>query len=449
MKRQAESGASGRRRKHYEGEPTEFLPRLAFHVDRKHRKFLNKLIARHLMQTPTESEVGVPGRLLLGGFRTVSRRYQTVQLETLEAFSGTTLRLAPGASFEAAAPQVPGEKARYAEGVYPPIAARVFEDAEGAPHSSALLASGRAFIPDLYMRHPDAIISDHRHLFWQSRDGAGLVFRTRPTQHESGIMLFGSGTFNWYHWLIETLPIAFLARRLPSEYEDYPLVIPEGIAGIATFRDSLELFRGGRDVIELGPGSHRFRRLLVIDDPVTEPMNLREGHWPDLPDYAYHPRILLEFRDAVFAELGVRADSQQDRIFLARGHGRRTYNQDELLAIAEGFGFRAVYPERLSFREQVETLAGASMVVGPSGAAFANTLFCQPGTRLLSWVIPQYRGFCSYANIARMVGSELRYLFVTPDRQINSSFDAFMAGYNVNPDDFEAALKAALESPDY
>ena len=173
-------------------------------------------------------------------------------------------------------------------------------------------------------------------------------------------------------------------------------------------------------------------------------MNMRPGFWPTVQDYSYHPQLLLAYRNAIHARLGIQPKGHSDRIFLARGNGRRAYNQDELRDIAARHGFRAVYVEQLSFREQVELLTAARFVIGPSGAAFANTLFCREGTQLLTWVIPQYKGFCSFANLARTVGADIRYLFPEQDHSIKSTYEAYNVEYRIDPEAFETALKHAL-----
>jgi hypothetical protein len=66
----------------------------------------------------------------------------------------------------------------------------------------------------------------------------------------------------------------------------------------------------------------------------------------------------------------------------------------------------------------------------------------------LSWLIPQYQGFCSYANIAQTTGSTLQYLFVTPDQAIKSTHDGFQSGYHIDPEAFEAALRITVGDDD-
>jgi hypothetical protein len=434
-----------RRKRNYEGAPDAFLPRVVYHYHRKRRKIANQLITKHIEFVPSEAELGLRGRLLLGYFRRFSSHYKALPIVGYGAATQALGPVAEPTTATVTAPCAPGGTPQHCERASPDIEARILENALVAACSSAFVANGRIVVPDYYVDRADAVISDRRLLYWQGADRMGLILQSPGDSYEAGLSLFASGAYNWYHWLIEVLPAAFLSERLSPDLARVPLVIPAEIAELATFRESLELFRNGREVITLGPGTHHFDRLILIDGPVREPMNMRPGKWPSLDDYAFNPTVLEAYRNAIRDRLGVTAGRHDDRIFLARGHGRRAYNQDELLAIAERHGFRPVYPERLTFREQVETLTGAAFVIGPSGAAFANTLFCQPGTRLLSWLVPQYAGFCSYANIATVTGSELRYLFATPDRPIESSFDAFWAEYRIDPAEFEAALRMALD----
>ena len=352
--------------------------------------------------------------------------------------------LAPSASYVSEAPTPPEGVATRAEGTFPAIEARSFKAVGANSLSSALILSNRIHIPDYYVKHENAIITDGIFLLEQSPEGLGMVLRGNEAKIAKGIMLFASSANNWYHWLTEVLPLAFLAGGLPQRYDDFPLVIPEQIAHLQSFRDSLELFRDGREVIQIGAGGCKFNELVVIDPLLHEPMNMRPGFWPTVQDYSYHPQLLLAYRNAIHARLGIQPKGHSDRIFLARGNGRRAYNQDELRDIAARHGFRAVYVEQLSFREQVELLTAARFVIGPSGAAFANTLFCREGTQLLTWVIPQYKGFCSFANLARTVGADIRYLFPEQDHSIKSTYEAYNVEYRIDPEAFETALKHAL-----
>jgi capsular polysaccharide biosynthesis protein len=262
-------------------------------------------------------------------------------------------------------------------------------------------------------------------------------------------MLFHLGANNWYHWLIEILPMAFLAQRLPKEYATFPFVIPKKIAQFRNFRASLELFLNGRTVVTINEIGFRFNDLIVIDPIVHGPFNLQEGIWPSREMYAYNRDLLIEYRNAILERLHIQQKSDSELIFLARENDRRDFNQAEIENIAIRHGFRLVYMERLSFPEQVELMFGAKIIVGASGAAFSNILFCQKGARILSWILPQYKGFSSFSNLAQVVGADMRYIFSEPTEPILSSWEAYRAKYRLDPAVFENALKLALHAENY
>ena len=62
---------------------------------------------------------------------------------------------------------------------------------------------------------------------------------------------------------------------------------------------------------------------------------------------------------------------------------RPLLNEATIEREAERMGFRVVFPESLSFRQQIGLFAGADFIVGPSGSGMLNSLFSAPDTRVL------------------------------------------------------------------
>ena len=79
-----------------------------------------------------------------------------------------------------------------------------------------------------------------------------------------------------------------------------------------------------------------------------------------------------------------------DKIFVSRrrvtqrdGY-RALVNEAELVLALEAHGFLTVEPELLAFEDQIRLFAGARLVVGLGGAGLFNSVFCQPGTRIVT-----------------------------------------------------------------
>jgi Glycosyltransferase 61 len=84
--------------------------------------------------------------------------------------------------------------------------------------------------------------------------------------------------------------------------------------------------------------------------------------------------------------------SQGRRLYLTRrslgaasnaAQTRVMRNESEVIEALESHGFEIVEPSRLSAIEQIRLFSSASIVVGPSGSAMFNVVFCHPGTKLV------------------------------------------------------------------
>jgi capsular polysaccharide biosynthesis protein len=103
-------------------------------------------------------------------------------------------------------------------------------------------------------------------------------------------------------------------------------------------------------------------------------------------DQAYLDDESLAFYAAMKARLGV-AGGGGRRIYISRlgvtTHGRRMENEAELVDALAERGFDIIRPQDFTAREQIALFANARMVVGPSGAALFNCVFCEAGTVLV------------------------------------------------------------------
>jgi len=275
--------------------------------------------------------------------------------------------------------------------------------------------------------------------------GNNLIFKNRRTKNlEKGICAFGNESYNWYHWLIEILPTVMLAERLPNEFSDYPFLVPENILDNKNFRDSFEIFRRDRPVMPLRRDhDYRVKELVVIPPPTLGPINMKTQSWPVPSDYTQNIEIMSEFRERVLeAVLPTNFSESSRRVFLARPPSSRSYNHMEIEGIAVDRGFELIRPEKLTFQEQVELFQTARIVVGPSGAAWACSIFLNPRARNLVWTLENYAGGCFFSNLTLLSGADLNYLLVSPEVPISDTHDAFSAPYKVDPDLFAAELDA-------
>lgn len=79
-----------------------------------------------------------------------------------------------------------------------------------------------------------------------------------------------------------------------------------------------------------------------------------------------------------------------EKLYVSRalsGVGRRDYrlmdNELEVEAVMRARGFEIVYPEALTFQEQINVFHSARYIVGPSGSAMFNSAFAPRGARIV------------------------------------------------------------------
>lgn len=121
---------------------------------------------------------------------------------------------------------------------------------------------------------------------------------------------------------------------------------------------------------------------------------------------------------------------------------RRSYNQEEIAAVAQAHGFTVVHTEDLSFGEQVAYFNRAEVLVGPTGAAWTNLLFCSAGARALYWIAQGHEGFSPWANIGWLAGASVRFL--THESRSHDPGEVNRAAYWLDPDSFSQALDLTL-----
>jgi hypothetical protein len=256
-----------------------------------------------------------------------------------------------------------------------------------------------------------------------------LVSRPPTECLSRGIFLGGNGAFNYYHWVIEILPKLRYLAGLGGRYTDFPLLVSGDVAALDTFGQSLAELAGGRTVIYLDPAKvYEVAELVYINSPNSCPFNLRPGNPVRVTDFRIRPSS-IEF-------LHGRTESAKDgseigqRIFMARPGIRRCYNQEDVFDLLRARGFVRVSMEELSWTDQIDLMSRAQVIVGPSGAAWANVVFCAVGTKCISWIPSEFDEFAAYSTLASIAGVDLRY--VTYPAGVSTTAEVHSADYLVD-----------------
>lgn len=321
----------------------------------------------------------------------------------------------------------------------PPQYVARFKDCLTFPRSNIVLQGGR-LIYDL-AAHPDSGIADikdgkNTDQIMTAVYGGGRALVEEPAEVrslESGLMMFGLQSKNYGHWLLEFVP-RMLWFNDPVCPADFPICIDDHMP--ATHRQIVELLdTRGREILPLPAQAVRFRELGVAPVPTFFPFDAR----PDVPVYdsVWPKDILGAMRRAVLDRLaarGVDLRSTGRRIVLSRKGfmQRQLVNEAEIINALARYGFEVVYPEKLSFIEQIALYHSADVIVGSASSAMTNTIFCNDKARVVA-LIHENRSF-NFRGYTSMIGSSgAQVLYIRGSTVPGEKTHPFHANYTVPP----------------
>ena len=239
-----------------------------------------------------------------------------------------------------------------------------------------------------------------------------------------GIYIGARSPTNYYHWLVNALPSLYEMNLSANIPEDFPVIVPSEVRKFSTLWDPLVALAGKREV-HLWPKDVELsvQRCAVIESPPVYDTPLSCEKSRRLP-LTIDRETMAGFREHLFRNFpqGSHVGGYPERLYLARrGDDIRVPNGADLMKIAVEFGFEIVYCEEESFATQMRIFESAKIVIGPSGAAFANVLFCSPGARVMMWKPEPVPSENMFENLALISGADFETTYLGGFGSVDSS----------------------------
>lgn len=229
---------------------------------------------------------------------------------------------------------------------------------------------------------------------------------------EKAISMLGWRPDNYYHFTFEIISRLAFADRF-EEYRSWPVLIDKCVLETVQLRDLLRCMNFyGHPVIEVAARTRvEVRKLLYISYNMWMPHNFREDAAQYPKDYLFSPTVAENIRCYVFKSFPERKEASGARIFLSRKKcdNQRLLNAEEIEQIFREAGFSIIYPEELSFEEEVRIFQNADVIVGPTGAALTNVVYCRKNA-LVAVIAPDSHRSYFFSNIAYLVEAEFMLL---------------------------------------
>jgi capsular polysaccharide biosynthesis protein len=210
---------------------------------------------------------------------------------------------------------------------------------------------------------------------------------------------------NYGHWLVEFLP--WIGCFHDVKYLDTSIII-ERVSNSSFLNlqlQTIDAFNVDRSKI-----IRCARNNYILNDAWIPSKSCIHSH-------TKHPELIKASRDAAFRcylpkRLEMRYSSRGRCLFISRkSHNkRRLLNEEEIKAYLDKLGFELIYPEDLSFQDQISTFSTADVIVGVSGASLTNILFCSSKCKVISLNSnsgPEY----FFWDIACILGLDYSFVF--------------------------------------
>lgn len=231
---------------------------------------------------------------------------------------------------------------------------------------------------------------------------------------ENGVVFTDAVSGNFAHFLTEVLPRVFVFSREYSN-NNIPLIIDYGLHQ-NLMQALMIVVDENADLIELEMEERLAVKSLQVVSPCGYVPFDRRPCSKKLPGHnqgIFSSVALSSMRDYIKSKIPSLTEvSKPLKIFIRRNSGyRNVSNSKEIETMLLANGFVVVEPEKLNFIEQVEIFSNAEVVVGATGAAFANLIFCNSDTKIII-LISDYKNmiYGYWQNMAASVGNKVTYV---------------------------------------
>ena len=257
-----------------------------------------------------------------------------------------------------------------------------------------------------------------------NEDEIGLVHK--------GIMLAGNYSFNYYHWMMEFI-VKIKIIDESTIAPEIPIILDRVCVDVPQYKELIDLLNiFNRQYIILD----KFKRYRVDELYYVSPVNLIPPSFRNIKtikpdDFLFHLETIDYLRKSLLLKQSNIETPELVYVSREKASSRRVFNENKVFDELSKLNFVKVCPEDMTLTDQIRLFNHARFIIGGSGAAFTNLIFCSKGCNII--ILTNYKFPISiFSTISYYLHLNLVYLTdETLDlRMMKSLHDRF----NINTD---------------
>jgi hypothetical protein len=286
------------------------------------------------------------------------------------------------------------------------------KDVQVLGSTSMLFKDKTAIFHDLFDWNLDFSPEELHQVFYYSRLSSSIqinIDQYNKAEFTKAASFINPIAPNYAHWITEILPAiaAFCKNPLSKEI---PLIINHGLH--KNILQSLDLIVGSREVIFLRKNEKIYvKNLYVVSVAGYISFEPRKINVPQSSNGSYHYEALNYVRNTLKQKT---LDNKKwpKKIFLKRNSTNRSLtNSQEIEALLKKQGFEIYDFQNLALKDQIGLFSNADIIIGPTGAHFANIIFCNKNVNVYI-LISDSKGsnYKYWPNISSLFGIRVKYI---------------------------------------
>ncbi|HAF29709.1 MAG TPA: hypothetical protein DCG75_11745 [Bacteroidales bacterium] len=246
-------------------------------------------------------------------------------------------------------------------------------------------------------------------LIFYKKDFCLIKNKDSNTSFKAAIFMGGNFSWNYYHLLYEIL-IKFEQIDALNLDSNIPILVDKICFEVPQYFELFAILnKKERKLIPLQKSEqYRINKLYYFSSPNFIPPNF-------INENDIRPEdILFDINSLEYLRNNLRPHSSKKvfpkRLYISRSKasGRRQFNELDVFKILEKYDFETILPENYSIPDQISMFSNAEYIVGGSGAAFTNLIYCKKNCKVIIFAKNEL-SFSGFSTISSFVGNELIY----------------------------------------